>query len=60
MIKFKGFVYLASCRGVDYVIKCNHLDEFVSLYRGDCPIVISDFVMSQIIFDNALQWYKKL
>lgn len=60
MINYKGFVYLVSCRGVDYAIKNNHLDEFVALHRGDGVIVISDFVMSQISFDNALQWYKKL
>ena len=60
MNKFKGYVYLVSRRGVDYVVKSNHLDEFVSLFRRDCPIVITDFVMSQIDFAYALQWYKKL
>lgn len=61
MSKFKGFVYLVSCSsGVDYAVKVNHLDEFVSLHHGDGPIVITDLVMSQIDFENALQWYKKL
>ena len=60
MIKFEGFVYLVSHRGVDYVVKINHLDEFVALHRGEGAIVITDFVMSHIEFENALQWYKKL
>lgn len=60
MIKYKGFVYLVSHCDVDYVVKNNHLDEFVSLHRGEGAIVITDFVMSQIEFDNAFQWYKKL
>lgn len=60
MIKFNGFVYLVSHRGVDYVVKTNHLDEFVALHRGEGAIVITDYVMSQIELDNALQWYKKL
>lgn len=60
MIKFKGSVYLVSVGGVDYVVKNNHLDEFVALMRDNGVIVITDFVMSQICFDYALQWYKKL
>lgn len=60
MIKFKGYVYLVSRCGVDYAVKNNHLDEFVSLFLGDGAIVITDFVMSNIEFDDALQWYKKL
>lgn len=60
MNKYKGYVHLVSRCGVDYAVKSNHLDEFVSLFRGDGAIVISDSVMSQIEFDNAFQWYKKL
>lgn len=60
MIKYKGFIYLVSHCGVDYAVKNRHLDEFVALHRGDGPIVITDFVVSQILFENALQWYKKL
>lgn len=60
MIKYKGFVYLVSVHGEDYVVKINHLDEFVALHCGNGPIVITDFVMSQIDFEYALQWYKKL
>lgn len=58
--KYKGYVYLVSRWGVDYAVKNNHLDEFVSLFRGDGAIVICDFVFSHIDFDNALQWYKKI
>lgn len=60
MIKYNGFVYLVSHRGVDYAVKNNHLDEFVALHRGEGAIVITDFVMSQIQFQDAFQWYKKL
>lgn len=60
MNKYKGFVYLVSCRGVEYAVKFNHLEEFISLYRNSGVIAISDFVMSHITFDDALQWYKKL
>lgn len=60
MIKYTGYVYLVSRRGKDYVVKNNHLDEYVSLFRGDGPIVITDFVMSKIDFDNAFQWYKQI
>lgn len=60
MIKYNGYVYLVSRGGIDYAVKNKHLDEFVSLFRGDGSIVIIDYVISQIEFDNALQWYKKL
>ena len=60
MNKYRGFIYLVTLNDVTYAVKNNHLDEFVSLHRGDGAIVITDFVMSQINFDYALQWYKKL
>lgn len=60
MNEYKGTVYFVTCNGVDYVVKNNHLDEFVALKRNDGVIVISDFVMSKIIFDDVFQWYKKL
>lgn len=60
MNKYNGFVYLVSRSGVDYAVKTNHLDEFVALFRGEGPIVINAFVVSQIEFNNVFQWYKKL
>lgn len=60
MIKYKGSVYFVTCCGVDYVVKNNHLDEFVALHHRDGAIVITGLVMSNIEFEDALQWYKKL
>lgn len=60
MIKYKGYVYLVSLLGVDYVVKNNHLEEFVALHLCDGAVVINDFVVSQIEFDYAYEWYKKL
>lgn len=60
MNKYKGYVYLVSLGDVCYVVKNRHLEEFVALHSGDGAIVITDFVISQIEFENALQWYKKL
>lgn len=60
MNKYKGFVYLVSCSGVDYAVKINHLEEFVALHRVDGAILVTDFVMSHIDFVDAFQWYKKL
>ena len=60
MNNYKGTVYFVSCNGVDYVVKNNHLDEFVALKRNDGVIVITGFDTSVVSFDNGLQWYKKL
>lgn len=60
MIKYTGSVYLVSVDGSDYAVKNHHLDEFAALMHTRGVIVINDFVMSQICFDYALQWYKKL
>lgn len=60
MIKYKGSVYLVTCNDVNYVVKNYHLEEFVALKSSDGVIVITGFVMSQIDFDNAFQWYKKI
>lgn len=60
MIKFYGFVYHVSIGGTCYVVKVNHLDEFMSLMRGCGSVVILDFVKTQVCFAHVYQWYKKI
>lgn len=60
MNKYNGYVYLVSVNGVEYAVKPYHLEEFVALHCGDCAVVVSAFVMSQIQFDHGYQWYKKI
>ena len=60
MINFYGFVYHVSIGGNCYVVKINHLDEFMTLMRGCGSVIISDFVKTHICFDYEHQWYKKI
>lgn len=55
-----GYVYFVTIAGKDYVVKRNHLDEFVSLMIDNGAIVVTKFVQSKVIFDNVHQWYKAL
>ena len=58
MIKFYGYVYYVSVGGTCYVVKVNHLDEFMALMRGCGFVVISGFVKMRVCFDYVHQWYK--
>lgn len=60
MIKFYGYVYHVSIGDSCYVVKENHLDEFMTLMRGRGSVVISDFVKTKVCFDYVYQWYKAL
>ena len=60
MIKYNGSVYFVTVNDVDYVVKNNHLDEFVALMINNGAIIITSFGMSDLYFDHALQWYKTL
>lgn len=60
MIKFYGYIYHVSIGGTCYVVKVNHLDEFVTLMHGCGSVIISDFVKTQVCFDYVHQWYKKI
>lgn len=60
MIKFYGFVYHVSVGSTCYVVKVNHLDEFMSLMHGSGCVIVSDFVKTHICFDYVYQWYKKI
>lgn len=60
MIKFYGYVYHVTIGDKDYVVKVNHLDEFVALMHNNGAIVICDFVKTQVCFDYAHQWYQVL
>lgn len=60
MIKFYGYVYHVSIGDTCYVVKVNHLDEFVSLMHDCGSIVISDFLKTGVYFDYVHQWYKAL
>lgn len=59
-ISYYGYVYLVSIGSKDYVVKVNHLDQFVSLMHGNCAIVVTVFRKSKVNFDNELQWYKEI
>ncbi len=60
MIKFYGYVYLVSIGDTCYVVKVNHLEEFVALMHDCDSIIITDFVKSKVCFDYVHQWYKTL
>lgn len=60
MIKFFGYVYHVSIGGTCYVVKVNHLDEFMTLMHGCGSVIISDFVKMEVCFEYAHQWYKKI
>lgn len=58
MIDFYGYVYRVSIGDSCYVVKVNHLDEFMALMRGRGSVIISDFVKTKVCFDYVHQWYK--
>lgn len=59
-VSYFGYVYLVTIGNKDYVVKVNHLDEFVSLMHDNGVIVVIEFVKSKVVFDNVHQWYKTL
>lgn len=58
MIKFYGYAYHVSIGDTCYVVKVNHLDEFMTLMHGRGPVIISDFVKTRVCFEHVYQWYK--
>lgn len=60
MIKYYGYVYHVSIGDNSYVVKVNHLDEFVALMHDSGTVIISDFVKTKVYFDYVHQWYKTL
>lgn len=59
-VSYYGYVYLVTIGNKDYVVKVNHLDEFVSLMYDNVAIVVTEFTKSKVVFDNVHQWYKTL
>lgn len=59
-VSYFGYVYLVTIGDKDYVVKVNHLDEFVSLMYENGAIVVTEFTKSKVVFDNVHQWYKTL
>lgn len=59
-VSFFGYVYHVSIGGTCYVVKINHLDEFMAVMRGCGSVLVSDFVKTKVCFDNVHQWYKKI
>lgn len=59
-VSYYGYVYFVTIGSIDYVVKVNHLDEFVSLMHDKGAIVVTGFVKSKLFFDNVHQWFKTL
>ena len=60
MIKFYGYVYHVSIGGTCYVVKVNHLDEFMSLMHGCGSVIVSELFKTHVDFEHKYQWYKSL
>lgn len=60
MIKFYGYVYHVSIGDARYVVKVNHLDEFMALMHDCGLVIILDFVKTRVCFDYEYQWYKSI
>lgn len=60
MINFYGYVYHVRIGRTCYLVKVNHLDEFIALMYDCDTVIISDFVKTKVRFDNVHQWYKTL
>lgn len=64
MISFYGFVYYVrveranSCK--DYVVKVNHLDEFVALMENFDAVIVTELLKTHVNFEHKFQWYKSL
>lgn len=64
MIKYYGFVYFVHVERGDsfkeYVVKINHLDEFVTLMGEFDTIIVEELLKTYVNFEHVYQWYKPL
>lgn len=64
MIKYYGLVYYVRVEraGIqkDYVVKINHLDEFVTLMEKFDAIIVTEILKTHVNFEHKFQWYKSV
>lgn len=64
MSKYYGLVYYVRVERADtckeYVVKVNHLDEFVVLMEKFDAVIITELLKTHVNFEHKFQWYKML
>lgn len=64
MIKFYGHVYYVRVERAgsqkEYVVKVNHLDEFVALMKEFDTVIVTELFKTYVNFEHKFQWYKSL
>lgn len=64
MIKYYGLVYYVRVERSDihkeYVVKVNHLDEFVILMEKFDAVIVTELLKTHVNFEHNHQWYKAL
>lgn len=64
MNKYYGFVYYVRVERADaqkeYVVKVNHLDEFVTLMEKFDAVIVTELLKTHVNFEHKYQWYKAL
>ena len=64
MNKYYGFVYYVLVERGDshtaYVVKVNHLDEFVALMEKFDAVIVTELLKTHVNFEHSYQWYKSL
>lgn len=64
MSKYYGLVYYVRVERADtqkeYVVKVNHLDEFVVLMEKFDAVIVTELLKAHVNFEHNYQWYKAL
>lgn len=64
MIKYNGYVYYVRVERAgsqrEYVVKVNHLDEFVALMDKFDAVIVTELLKTHVNFEHKFQWYKSL
>lgn len=64
MSKYYGLVYYVRVERAgtqrEYVVKVNHLDEFVALMEKFDAVIVSELLKTHVNFEHNYQWYKAL
>ena len=58
-INSRSRCFIVEVKGVQYVVKCVKIDEFICLFLPSV-VIISSMITSPVSWEHEYQWYKRI
>ena len=59
MVKLNSRCFIVEVDGIEYIVKCGKIDEFICLFLPSV-VVVKSMITAPVSWEHKYQWYKRV